>query len=324
MNTYSTQRFLAILTAGMLVSFSTGPCTAAVTIDYTAQTGQRYVIDHRGALVASNWGEVRVGTIAAGFDFAQHSGDLLRLKEAWTQLGTSPIREVLGQSSRFSARTVVVEAAGLSGKKLYLWVVTTTNGSSVSSSFDNVSSHGLFSSSEANWRVPSEAVLPPLNSTIVNSSQINQSFAGDLTGQYLRLAQPTSVEIHYDGWKNNSFPASTPAEQRQPLADPDGDGLVNLVERFVGSDPAKEGGSPFTTSFESNHIEFRFNRAKDIPAGAASLLISNNLEDWSETRLTATVIADLGDREQMSIRIPLSSLPIGWRQSLFLRLKITL
>ncbi|MFT5408519.1 MAG: hypothetical protein ACI9NC_001228 [Verrucomicrobiales bacterium] len=323
MNTHSTQRVLAIITAGLLASFSTGPCAAAVTIDYTAQTGQRHVIDHRGALVAPNWGEVRVGVLGSDFDPARHGGDLHRLQEAWTQLGTSPIREVLGQPSRFSAHAVV-EGAGLSGRKIYLWVVTTTNGSSVSSSFDNVRSHGLFSSSEAHWRVPFEAGLPPLNSTIVNSSQIDQSFAGELTGQFLRLGQPTSVEIDYDGWQDTRFPASTPAQQRQPLADPDGDGIVNLVERFVGGDPAQEDESPFTTSFKSTYVEFRFNRAKDVPAGAASLLISNDLEDWVETRETAIMIADLGDREQMAIRIPLGSLPAGWRQGLFFRLEVTL
>ena len=314
---------IGILAAGYLAIFSIGRSPASVTIDYTAQIGQRYVLDHNGALITPNWGEVRIGLIADGFDLARHGGDLQRLREAWTPLGSSPIREVLGQASRFSARTVV-EQAQLAGKKLYIWVLTTTNGSSVSSDFYNVRSHGLFSSSASHWTVPSESGLPPLNNTIVNSSQIDESFSGEITAEYLRLSQPTSSEIHYDGWKISSFPAGTSAQDREPLSDPDNDGIVNLVERFVGGDPSQEGEPPFSTSLESTYVEFRFDRAKDVPAAAARLLISKDLDNWMEARQTPIAISDLGDRDRMSVRIPLNTLPSGWREGLFLRLEVSL
>ena len=299
---------------------------ASVTIDFTAQTGQRNVIDHFGNLVENDGGEVRVGVIDRDFDLARYGDDLHRLAQAWTPLGSTPIREVLGQPSRFSARTVVKQTAP-TGKKLYLWVLTTTNGGSADQDFGNVRSHGLFSSTAEHWVVPSPAELAPRNSTILSSSQIDQSWLGEtITESSLHLGQPASEEIHYDEWQASVFSPTMPDAGTAPLADPDGDGLVNLLEQFTGRNPLVDEPAPFSTSIGTDAVEFQFERSKDVPAGAAKLFISNNLDDWAESDAgsSARVIADLGNRERVQIRIALSSLPAAWRGSLFIRLDVTL
>ncbi len=149
----SPAQILPLLTAGILSLLTAHGARASVTIDFTAQTGQRNVIDHFGNLVENDGGEVRVGVIDRDFDLARYGDDLHRLAQAWTALGSTPIREILGQRSRFSARTVVKQTS-LTGKKLYLWVLTTTNGGSADQDFGNVRSHGLFSSTAEHWVVP--------------------------------------------------------------------------------------------------------------------------------------------------------------------------
>ncbi|MGI9240315.1 MAG: hypothetical protein ACR2RV_05910 [Verrucomicrobiales bacterium] len=326
MNLPRPAQILSLLTAGILSVLTNHAAQASVTIDFTAQTGQRNVIDHFGNLVENDGGEVRVGVIDSGFDIARYGDDLHRLARAWTPLGSAPIREVFGQPSRFSARTVVKQTK-LSGKKLYLWVLTTTNGGSADQDFGNVRSHGLFSSTAGHWVVPSPTELAPRNSTILSSSQIDQHWLGEtITESSLHLGQPASEEIDYDPWKASVFSPTTPADMVAPLSDPDGDGLVNLLEQFTGRNPLADEPSPFSTSIEADAVEFLFERSKDVPAAAAKLYISNDLDVWAESDADASgrVIADLGNRERIQIRIPLNSLPAAWRGSLFIRLDVTL
>lgn len=316
-------RWAGLGTAVLLGVAATAVTRASVTIDFTAQTGQRHVVDHDGEPVPDNVGEVRIGVLDDGFDLVRHGNDLQRVQEAWTQLGTTRICTILGEESRFSARTVV-EDPSLTGRKVYLWILTTRNRDAVEPDFSNVRDHGIFSSTSPSWQVPSGETLAPLNSTLIHSSQVDESFGvGTITSNSLQLSRPSSAGMDYYAWEETAFPVPVPDADRSPLADPDRDGLVNLMEQFMGSDPMTAGPLPFETHLENGAMIIRFQRAKDSPAGAGAIFLSDDLQHWSEagTAVETVAVEDRGSHQIVAIRVRPDRIPATWR-SVFARLEV--
>lgn len=270
---------------------------AITTVDYTGQLGQRNLLDSRGQFLSS--GEVRLGVLAEDFDPETEAQDIERLTEAFTVLGTTAIRSIHGEPARFSG-VARFDEPKLTGRKLYLWVVETVDGAEGWNTFENVTEHGLFSSSDLSWRVPSGAVAPPVNSVVIHSSQIDELFGqGTLAPLSLKTSPVVLPGLDYATWADAVFPADLLEDETLPGADADGDGIVNVLEQFSGTDPLKADATPYDIRLENDAIVVTYTRSKTAPIGSAFVEISEDLTEWKRTASESSVVEDLGDAERV-------------------------
>ena len=115
----------------------------------------------------------------------------------------------------------------------------------------------------------------------------------------------------YATWQNAMF---TPAEVADELvsgvgADPDLDGLVNLLEQLFGRDPklADADGMP-EPSLEGDEVVIRYRRSVSA-AGELVLAMSGDLAAWSRDvpGLVAEVVSQEGGRQIIELRIPVGA-----------------
>lgn len=116
----------------------------------------------------------------------------------------------------------------------------------------------------------------PLNFTI-------QSLEGSTT-QTLML----EVQSGPDAWLGR-FPSIPPA-QRTPTADPDNDGVANLLEYFLGTDPTQPASSPAERGIErsfqravTNQHVLRFRRGKNLSGINGRVRWSMNMTTWADS-----------------------------------------
>lgn len=130
-----------------------------------------------------------------------------------------------------------------------------------------------------------------------------------------------------DGWRFGQFTASQLADPlvSGDLADPDGDGLENLLEFFTGRRPqladgqdAARGGSEMVVEELYQTLTYDRVAASGL---AGSVEISTDLLDWQSgvSLLEESVLADDGLSQVIRVR---SRAPLGSGQAEFLRLKV--
>lgn len=102
-------------------------------------------------------------------------------------------------------------------------------------------------------------------------------------------ATPTSALSALQTWRQSNFGITTDSGQAANGADPDGDGLVNLLEYALGTNPQAATVSPVTSARSGNFITLTFSHVAD-----ASLTYvveaSNDLATWT-TAQTYTNLA---------------------------------
>ncbi len=107
-----------------------------------------------------------------------------------------------------------------------------------------------------------------------------------------------------------------------PSADPDGDGTANLLEYFLGLDPAVRDAAPPVLSLAAGELRLDYRRAKAIAGVTATIEWTSSLADgvWSATGVTDTLLSDEPDHELRRATVPFTSA----EPMKFLRLRVTL
>ena len=97
---------------------------------------------------------------------------------------------------------------------------------------------------------------------------------------YRRQAAPTSSVGAIQSWRQSHFGTTEPTGNAANTADPDSDGVSNLLEYALGGDPlvASPGVLP-TTSVNADHLRLSFNRIADGTL-TYEVLASDNLATW--------------------------------------------
>ncbi len=81
------------------------------------------------------------------------------------------------------------------------------------------------------------------------------------------------------GWRLAYFGTTDNAGDAGDAADPDHDGIPNLIEYATGSYPTAVSGALLAAAITNNHLAVTFNRAKDAPGVTIHVAAANSLSD---------------------------------------------
>jgi len=136
----------------------------------------------------------------------------------------------------------------------------------------------------------------------------------------LSVAPPTLEE-----WMSIAYPQLSNAD-RAPGADPDGDGISNLMEYFVGSDPTLPAGSSSSlvkiTNGPSNTFSMTYQRAKGVTNVSSAVQATadlSNSSSWGTNGVQETV-ADKGSSYE-EVTATVTNAPGATK--MFMRLKVS-
>ncbi|HEX2854510.1 MAG TPA: immunoglobulin domain-containing protein [Opitutaceae bacterium] len=125
-----------------------------------------------------------------------------------------------------------------------------------------------------------------------------------------------TVTQSYDAW--TTFHGLPPA-QAGFTADGDADGVVNLLEYYLGLNPtvSEPSGAP-TGRIEGSEFVFRFNRSKTATGVVGVVKLSSDLLTWTTAVPAPVLESETGDLETYVLKLPMTS------PRLFARLEVTL
>ena len=107
---------------------------------------------------------------------------------------------------------------------------------------------------------------------------------------------PSLPRRSYATWRSDFFTAAEiTAGLGEPLADPDGDRLANLIEFVTKSNPRRASKSPVKISFPAaGKVRFSYERRADLVAAdyQISLGVSASLTAWPTVPPSATLPTD--------------------------------
>jgi surface-anchored protein len=114
----------------------------------------------------------------------------------------------------------------------------------------------------------------------------------------------------FEHWQSTNWPPATPRSVIGPEADPDGDGVVNLVEYALGMDPKihDSDGLPKVTIISDESQSYgavSYNRNKAAAGISYEVLAASSIDsgDWQVLTGNQTVV-DLGAIELVTVRDP--------------------
>jgi hypothetical protein len=128
-----------------------------------------------------------------------------------------------------------------------------------------------------------------------------------------------------DDWRKAQFTAAELAEASVSgdLADPDADGLQNLMEYALGLSPKSQNGAGRpTVDIEGGYLIYRYTQSRSAADVAMAVEQSNDLEHWGSDPAAVEVaeITDAGPARQITVRLVL---PVDRESASFLRLRVT-
>ena len=148
--------------------------------------------------------------------------------------------------------------------------------------------------------------------------------ATDATTQTVALSGTVSAAqtyTHQELWRFTNFGSYDSAGTAADDADPDGDGLNNLLEYVMGSDPNASGMPSATLALNGGNLEYTYARSTAAKDAGVTYQVqwSDTLEvgSWSTQNVTEQVTSTQGALETVK-----ASVPIGSGGKRFLRLRV--
>lgn len=155
-----------------------------------------------------------------------------------------------------------------------------------------------------------------------NTAYTYRVYATDSTGAtYLSPATTFTTPTVLQNWRQTFFGTIQGTNHAADNADPDGDGLPNLIEFATGKNPTTPNAAAATPSFSGGALEYTYTRSLDaLNSGTTFTVEWNDTLDptqWSSTGVTEAILSDNGLIQQVKATLPASS--TGRR---FVRLKV--
>jgi autotransporter-associated beta strand protein len=283
------------------VSLSTGS-----TFDVTAATPASIAL--AGGLAGSGTVNATGKTLSVGGAFAPVA---LSITGNVTLLGTSATSLIAGSSPATTSLAAVtgsiVNAGALSitaGEGVTFldgqsYTFFTASGGSITAGFTSVSVGGtaLTAQSAGNWTGSTGGLSYTYSETTGTLTVV--SAGGSLTA--------------LETWRQENFGSTADSGTSANLADPDADGLSNLMEYALGSDPTVANANASTTVSGGNPLSLTFNTVADSSL-AYIVEASNDLGTWSQ------IATRSGTGNPVTVQDPG---PVSGNRR-FLRLRVTL
>jgi alpha-tubulin suppressor-like RCC1 family protein len=148
--------------------------------------------------------------------------------------------------------------------------------------------------------------------------------ATDATTQTVALSgtvNSTVIHTHQELWRFTNFGSYASANSGADAADPDGDGLSNLLEYALGLDPNACGVMPATVALNGANLEYTYTRSTAAKDSGVAYQIewSDTLEagSWSTETVTQQITSTEAALETVK-----TSIPAGNNGKRFLRLRV--
>jgi hypothetical protein len=139
-------------------------------------------------------------------------------------------------------------------------------------------------------------------------------YATDSTGgTYLSQPATFTTPSVLQNWRQTYFGTTQAANHAADNADPDGDGLPNLMEFATGKNPttAQNATTPGTTSVNGGALEYTYTRSLDAVASGTTFTVewndTLNPTQWSSTGVTETILSNNGLVQQVKATLPASA-----------------
>ena len=146
----------------------------------------------------------------------------------------------------------------------------------------------------------------PLSDELAEGSEtviLTIATSGDYTIGAPAAATVTITDTPVQAWRLAKFGANAndPAIAGD-LADPDGDGLVNLLERGFNTDPLAFNAGPAVTK-DGNDFIVTYRRNLAAPDLEFAVLVSHDLTSWGDAGATRQILSDDGSTQVIAARI---------------------
>ncbi|HEV7402144.1 MAG TPA: Calx-beta domain-containing protein [Chthoniobacteraceae bacterium] len=261
---------------------------------------------------------VNVITVTAG-NAAGYSG-AATLTVTRTQPGTLQFSSAASQlnESAGSATFTVTRTGGSDGAVSVAWA--TSNGTAMAGVDYTAGSGTLnWAGGDASAKTFSVPLLP--GPTTSGDTAFNVALSAPANGATLGTAATAALTIHHtptDHWRFAHFGANANAAMAGDLANPSGDGIVNLLKYALNLDPASSApaGLPSVTS-DGAWFYLTYTRVLANTDVTYHPEWSDDFQTWSTTGLTESMLPGSGPTRQMQAKIPVSNAPR------FMHLKIT-
>lgn len=157
-----------------------------------------------------------------------------------------------------------------------------------------------------------------------NTSYTYRVYATDSTG-VTTLSTPSTFKTPtvLQNWRQTFFGTTQGADVAADNADPDGDGVPNLLEFATGKDPTTSQNSSTTasTNVTGSNLEYLYTRSLDAVNAGTTFVVewndSLNPAQWSSAGVSEVVVSDDGIKQQVK-----ASVPAGSTGRRFMRLKV--
>ena len=145
-----------------------------------------------------------------------------------------------------------------------------------------------------------------------NTAYTYRVYATDSTGAtYLSQATTFTTPTVLQNWRQTFFGTIQGTNHAADNADPDGDGLPNLIEFATGKNPTTPNAAAATTSFSGGALEYTYTRSLDALNSGTTFTVewndTLNPTQWSSTGVTEVILSDNGLIQQVKATLPASS-----------------
>ena len=250
---------------------------------YWGTRGYERLADSRGA----NWQEdfqMRIGVFRAGFTPRPDNVD--HWQAQWIELG---VATYAAEEKRYAG--VVDDSSALpddAGRQVYLWA---GNGMNPATGPEWL----LMTHPDWVWSGVLMKTAAPAKTWIADEAALAIVGGVSNSNAYLTSAAVRPAVVPMAEWLAAFFPGDS--QSASPDADPDGDGIANRLEYFLGTDPAHGSslGSP-DMRMETAGVRLTLNRN---PQAVSTFVLetSNDLQHWHPA--TAETVADQPDRVEV-------------------------
>lgn len=237
-------------------------------------------------------------------------------------LGSTPVGKPSTSSSFSNAVVSLVGVGNVSGQTIaergVIYSQTTVN-STPSMGAAGVTKIALGSqpNSAGSFSLPTGGLAP-------NTTYAYRVYAIDSAGNtYLSSTSTFTTPTILQNWRQTFFGTTQGTNTAADNADPDGDGVPNLVEFATGKNPTTAGGaaSSSTSISSSGSLDYTYTRSLDAVNSGTTFIVewndSLNPAQWSSAGVTETVLSDNGLIQQVK-----ATMPAGATGRRFVHLKV--